>query len=64
MIHKLIAVALRQRFVVIAAAIATLIAGIWAFRTMPVDAYPDLSPPKVEIGHRSGPATPPRRSSA
>ena len=58
MIAKLIAVALRQRFVVIAAAIAVLIAGFWAFHTMPVDAYPDLSPPKVEIitqwpGHAS-----------
>ena len=49
MIHKLIALALRQRFIVLAAAIATLIGGAWAFETMPVDAYPDLSPPKVEI---------------
>ena len=49
MIAKLIAGALRQRFVVIVAALAVLIAGFWAFRTMPVDAYPDLSPTKVEI---------------
>jgi cobalt-zinc-cadmium resistance protein CzcA len=58
MIHKLIATALRQRFVVIAAALATLVAGAWAFRQAPVDAYPDLSPPKVELvtqwpGHAS-----------
>ena len=49
MIHKLIGTALRQRFVVIAAALAVLVAGFWAFHTMPVDAYPDLSPPDVEI---------------
>ncbi len=49
MIHQLIALALRQKFVVIAASIAVLIGGFWAFQTMPVDAYPDLSPPKVEI---------------
>ncbi len=49
MVHKLIATALRQRFVVIAAALATLVAGSWAFRRAPVDAYPDLSPPKVEL---------------
>ncbi len=49
MIHKLIATSLRQRFVVIAAALATLVAGAWAFRQAPIDAYPDLSPPKVEL---------------
>ena len=49
MIHTLINIALRQKFVVFALTLATLIAGIWAFRELPVDAYPDLSPPKVEI---------------
>ncbi|HEY1817862.1 MAG TPA: CusA/CzcA family heavy metal efflux RND transporter [Kofleriaceae bacterium] len=58
MIHKLIQLALRQKFVVFALALATLGAGIWAFRALPVDAYPDLSPPYVEIitqweGHAS-----------
>ncbi len=45
MIHWLIASSLRQKFVVIVAALATLIAGAWAFSQAPVDAYPDLSPP-------------------
>ena len=49
MIHKLIHIALRQKFVVFALTLATLVAGIWAFHELPVDAYPDLSPPKVEI---------------
>ena len=34
---------------VIAAALATLVAGAWAFRKAPIDAYPDLSPPSVEL---------------
>ncbi len=49
MIHKLIKLALQQRFIVIAVAVATLAGGTWAFQTMPVNAYPDLAPPKVEI---------------
>ncbi|HET9987055.1 MAG TPA: efflux RND transporter permease subunit, partial [Kofleriaceae bacterium] len=49
MIHKLINLALRQKIVIFVLALATLVAGIWAFRELPVDAYPDLSPPKVEI---------------
>ncbi len=58
MIHQLIQMALRQRFVVIAASFAVLLAGALAFRDLPVDAYPDLSPPKVEVitqwpGHAS-----------
>ncbi len=58
MIHKLIAIALRQRFVILAVAFATLVAGGMAFRSLPVDAYPDLSPPEVEVitqwpGHAS-----------
>ena len=58
MIHQLIQMALRQRFLVIAVAVAVLLAGGLAFRDLPVDAYPDLSPPTVEVitqwpGHAS-----------
>jgi cobalt-zinc-cadmium resistance protein CzcA len=58
MIHRLIAIALRQRFLILVAAVVTLIVGAWAFRTLPVDAYPDLSPPEVVVitqwpGHSS-----------
>src|SRR3569623_2143750 len=58
MIHKLISFALRQKFVVLALSLAMLVAGAWAFRRLPVDAYPDLSPPKGEVvtqweGHAS-----------
>ncbi|HEY6034783.1 MAG TPA: efflux RND transporter permease subunit, partial [Kofleriaceae bacterium] len=58
MIHQLIGFALRQKFVVLALSLATLAGGVWAFHALPVDAYPDLSPPKVEVitqweGHAS-----------
>ncbi|HEV7558946.1 MAG TPA: efflux RND transporter permease subunit, partial [Kofleriaceae bacterium] len=49
MIHNLIRIALRQKVVVFAFALAAIGGGIWAFHALPVDAYPDLSPPKVEI---------------
>ncbi len=49
MIHGLIGFALRQKFVIVAAAVAVLALGIWSFRKLPVDAYPDLSPPYVEV---------------
>ena len=50
--------ALRQRFLVLMLVLLLVIAGTHAFRNMPVDAYPDLSPPIVEIitqwpGHAS-----------
>src|SRR5512137_2857147 len=49
MIHKIVQTALRQRFVVLVMVGVLVIAGIISFRRMPVDAYPDLSPPMVEI---------------
>ncbi|HEX3474586.1 MAG TPA: CusA/CzcA family heavy metal efflux RND transporter [Kofleriaceae bacterium] len=49
MIHKLIAMALRQRFMVLVTGLVTIAGGIWAFHGLPVDAYPDLSPPQVEV---------------
>ena len=49
MIHRIVHFALRQRFLVLMLTVLTVIAGIWSFRQMPVDAYPDLSPPMVEL---------------
>src|SRR5258706_16169701 len=49
MIHRIVHFALRQRFLVLMVTGLMVIAGIWSFRQMPVDAYPDLSPPMVEI---------------
>jgi cobalt-zinc-cadmium resistance protein CzcA len=49
---------LRQPFLVVMMAVVLIIAGLWSLQRLPVDAYPDLSPPMVEIitqwpGHAS-----------
>src|SRR5215470_10205643 len=49
MIHRIVHFALRQRFVVLMITVLIVLAGAYSFRQMPVDAYPDLSPPMVEL---------------
>ena len=49
MIHRIVQAALRQRFLILIMTAAIAIGGAVAFKNMPVDAYPDLSPPMVEI---------------
>ena len=58
MIHRIVQFALRQRFMVLMVTLLLVIAGAISFQRMPVDAYPDLSPPMVELitqwpGHAS-----------
>ena len=49
MIHRIVQFALRQRFVVLMFSVLIVVAGVVSFQRMPVDAYPDLSPPMVEL---------------
>ncbi|HEY4899524.1 MAG TPA: CusA/CzcA family heavy metal efflux RND transporter [Terriglobales bacterium] len=49
MIHRIVQASLRQRFLVLMLTGFIMIAGVISFRRMPVDAYPDLSPPQVEL---------------
>ena len=49
MIHRIVQAALRQRFLVLMLTLFIVVAGMISFRRMPVDAYPDLSPPQVEL---------------
>ncbi|MGB6525387.1 MAG: CusA/CzcA family heavy metal efflux RND transporter [Candidatus Acidiferrales bacterium] len=49
MIHRIVQFALRQRFLILLFVVALIIAGSISFQHMPVDAYPDLSPPMVEL---------------
>ena len=49
MIHSAVQFALRQRFLVLVLAVLVTVAGTLSFQRMPVDAYPDLSPPRVEL---------------
>lgn len=58
MIHRIVEFALRQRFLILLLMVALIIGGSISFQHMPVDAYPDLSPPMVELitqwpGHAS-----------
>jgi cobalt-zinc-cadmium resistance protein CzcA len=49
MIHRIVQFALQQRFLVLMVTVLIIIAGAISFQRMPVDAYPDLSPPIVEL---------------
>jgi cobalt-zinc-cadmium resistance protein CzcA len=49
MISRLVSFALSQRFLIIAGSLMVMIWGAISFQRLPIDAYPDLSPPHVEI---------------
>ncbi len=49
MIDRFVSFALSQRFIVLVAMTCLGIWGILSFQNLPIDAYPDLSPPRVQI---------------
>ena len=49
MVSKLISSVLRQRLLVVACVIALLMGGLFAFKALNIEAYPDPSPPTVEV---------------
>jgi heavy metal efflux system protein len=49
MLHRLIAFSLAQRLMVLLAAVLVAGFGWMAFSTIPIDAYPDISPTQVQI---------------
>src|SRR5690348_17820862 len=49
MIHRIVQFSLQQRFLVVMVTVLIVFAGAISFQRMPVDAYPDLSPPMVEL---------------
>jgi heavy metal efflux system protein len=49
MANRLVRAALAQPFLTTVFALTLLAVGVWSFRRLPVDAYPDLSPPLVAI---------------
>jgi len=49
MIHRVVQFALRQRALILLLVALITIGGVISFVHMPVDAYPDLSPPMVEV---------------
>ena len=48
-INRIVASSLRQRFLVVLMTLVLIGAGTRSLNRLPVDAYPDLSPPMVEI---------------
>ena len=49
MIAALIRFALIQRLMILLLAVAVTVGGLWAFRSLPIDAFPDISSPQVMV---------------
>lgn len=49
MLNFLIRFSLAQRFLILFAGVALCFAGVWAFRDLPIDAFPDISSPQVQV---------------
>ena len=47
--NRIVASSLSQRFIVVLLTLVLIAAGAWSLKRLPMDAYPDLSPPMVEI---------------
>ncbi|MGH8256494.1 MAG: efflux RND transporter permease subunit, partial [Steroidobacteraceae bacterium] len=47
--NRIVAFSLDQRFLILLMTLLLIGAGLWALVRLPMDAYPDLSPPMVEI---------------
>jgi cobalt-zinc-cadmium resistance protein CzcA len=49
MIASLIRFSLIQRLMILLLAAALIVGGVWAFRTLPIDAFPDIASPQVLV---------------
>jgi cobalt-zinc-cadmium resistance protein CzcA len=49
LVNRIVAFALQQRMLVVLLALGLAAAGVWAYNTLPMDAYPNLSPPMVDV---------------
>ena len=49
MLDRLIAFALSQRLLAVLAALALVLAGVAAYRALPIDAFPDITPTQVKL---------------
>jgi heavy metal efflux system protein len=48
-INRVIRAALHQRFLIFLLTLVVAAFGAWSYSRLPIDAYPDLSPPRVEV---------------
>src|SRR6478609_7141522 len=49
MIDRIVSFALAQRFIIVVTMVGVALWGIVSFQNLPIDAYPDLAPPRVQI---------------
>jgi len=49
LVHRIVRASLRQPLLVLLLAVALIGTGLWSLARLPVDAYPDISPPMVEV---------------
>src|SRR5580765_2282430 len=49
MIDRIVSFALAQRFIIVVTMVGVALWGVVSFRNLPIDAYPDLAPPRVQI---------------
>jgi cobalt-zinc-cadmium resistance protein CzcA len=49
LINRIVAFALEQRMLMVLLSLVLIGAGLWSMKRLPMDAYPDLSPPIVDI---------------
>ena len=48
-VNRIVGGALKRPLLTAIFAVLLIFVGVWSFLRLPVDAYPDLSPPQVEI---------------
>jgi len=49
MVHRIVRASLRQPLLILLMTVSIIAVGVWSLSRLPVDAYPDISPPMVEI---------------
>ncbi|GGI92495.1 cation efflux system protein [Polymorphobacter multimanifer] len=49
MLQKLVDTALARRWLTAALALVVLVAGVWSFLTLPIDAFPEIAPAQVKL---------------
>ena len=49
MVGKLIELVLRERFLIVALSVVLLVGGLYAFKHLNIEAYPDPAPPTIEV---------------
>ena len=49
MIAALIRSSLTQRIMVLLITSLLIVGGVWAYKTLPIDAFPDISTPQVQV---------------